>query len=428
MKIAGLMGVAASLMFGAASCGDAQERADAQQPAVALTAPAAAAPVAARAPLTEAERKRYTDAAAAAWGYMERNYQPATGLVNATPDWHYTTIWDVGGQMLAFQGAKEIGLLSAEEYTKRTARVLDTLEKLELFRSRAFNKTYSTQTGSIGTAEKPQGTGWSATDLGRLLIALRVLSEREPQFADQAKRIVSRIKFNDIVQDGYLHGQLLGSKGQPWTFQEGRIGYEQYVAAGFNAWGAKVDKAMRVSTNSRPVKVLGVDLVADARKLDRLLSEPFILYGLELGMPADVQKLAKNVLAAQEARYRETKQVTIVSEDAVAVKPEYFYYYCVYCSAKPFVVDVSSPGNVRDDPRWVSTKGAFGWNAIMPSEYTKLAMEHVMPALDPKQGWASGIYEKTGKSTATFDINTAAVMLEVAAFELRGGKPLIQAK
>jgi hypothetical protein len=228
------------------------------------------------------------------------------------------------------------------------------------------------------------------------------------------------------VKDGYLQGQLIGSNGKPWTYQEGRIGYEQYVAQGFRAWGADVSNAADVKKNAQPVTVLGVQLLSDKRAQDRLLSEPFILYGLELGLSGDMKDLAANVLKAQEARYESTGTVTMVSEDAVSVPPEYFYYYCVYCSGKPFVIDASSPGKTLDSPRWVSTKASFGWNAIMPDDYTKRAVDFVQAADDPKRGWASGVYESSRKSTNTFDINTAAVMMEIAFYRLRGDKPLIE--
>jgi len=376
-------------------------------------------------PLTAEEAAFYRGVAEDAWTYMDRNYNAATGFVNATPDWAYTTVWDVGGQLMAFLAAKELGLLEEAEYHTRTARALRTLERAELFRGAAYNKLYSAKDGSAGDGKRG-ATGWSATDLGRLLVGLKVVSEREPRYAAQAKRIVERIDFGQVVKDGYVYGQLMGNSGRPWTFQEGRIGYEQYVAQGFARWGQDVARAADVKTNARPVEVMGVELLADRRRLDRLLSEPFILAGVELGLSGDYRTLAQNVLKAQQKRYEATGQITMASEDAVAVRPSYFYYYCVYCNGKPFVIDISSPGNERNEPRWVSTKAAFGWHALFPSEYTQLAMDHVSKARDPNRGWASGVFERTGQSTNTWDINTAAVLLEVSAYQLRGRRPLIQ--
>ncbi len=372
--------------------------------------------------MSAGERKTYLDGANLAWKYFDQNTQSATGLTSATPNWLNTTLWDIGAQILATYSAKELGIITPQVYTKRISKILQTMEKAPLYKGIAYNRVYSTTTGGIGPAN-----GWSSTDLGRFLAALKLLSVRDPQFAAQAERIARRNDFSQIVIDGYLHGQLVRPNGTSFTFQEGRIGYEQYSANGFKQWGAPMDNAMNFQINGEPLKVLGVDLLADKRYNDRLLSEPFILTGLEFGFDAPMRNLAANVLKAQEQRFKTTGQMTIVTEDAVSEPPDYFYYYCVLCNRKPFVVDLASPGKERDHPRWVSTKGAYGWNAIMPDDYTRQAVEYVAPAMDPKTGWASGIYESTGKSTLTVDINTSAVMLEIALFKLRGSHPFIEA-
>ena len=389
-----------------------------------LTAAAVAAePAPPRRELTEAETKFYRDAASTAWTYISTNYQPATGLVNASADWHYTTTWDIGAQLLAFLSARDIGLITTADYETRVLKTLSTMERAALYDRAAYNKTYSATTGAAGDGKRG-ATGWSATDLGRLLVAAKIVSVRDPKLAPAVEKVVRRISMNQVVKDGYLNGRMIGSSGKPWTFQEGRIGYEQYAARGFALWGADVAKALAVATNAVPFQVLGVDLVADKRKLDRLTSEPFILYGLELGMPADVKSLAGSVLEVQQKRFEKTGQITVVSEDAVSVAPHYFYYYCIIANGKPFVVDIVTPGKALENPRWVSTKAAFGWHAIMPNDYTKLALDAVSNTRTDR-GWASGVYEKNDKSTNTVDINTAAVILEAAAFQLRGGKPLI---
>jgi hypothetical protein len=373
-------------------------------------------------PLTAADKQLYRDIAKTSWSYLDQYYQAGTGFVNATPDWANTTLWDVGGQIIAYVAAKELGYISPDEFQKRVGRTLTTLEKAPLFRGAAYNKLYSTKTGVVNS----ERSGWSATDLGRFLMALKILSVHDPELAAQAERVARRNDFSQIVKDGYLQGQLIGSSGKPWTYQEGRIGYEQYVARGFKEWGASVDNALDVKKNGKTVDVMGVKILSDNRYNDRLLSEPFILLGLEAGLSGDVLDLAQNVLKLQEARYKKTGIVTMVSEDAVSVPPEYFYYYCVYCNGKPFVIDASVPGKTLDSPRWVSTKAAYGWHALMPSDYTKTAVDYVNAAKDAKRGWASGVYEGKQQSTNTFDINTAAVMMEVAFYRLRGNKPLLE--
>ena len=397
--------IGGALLVAAMGCGEARARETVQQQAAA-----------------SADEKLYRDIARLSWSYLDRYYQPSTGFVNATPEWFNTTLWDLGGQLLAFHAAKELGLLKKEEYERRTRQTLSTLEKVKLADNVAFNRIYSTKDG----AANADGAGWSATDLGRFLLALKILAVREPQFAQQAERIARRNVFARIAKGGYLHGRAVGPKGAT-DFQEGRIGYEQYVAAGFAQWGVDVRNAQQVRLNAKPVDIHGVSVLADKRGFDRLLSEPFILYGLELGLSGDLKALAENVLKVQEARYNATGQVTIVSEDAMPVKPHYFYYYCVYCNQKPFVVGVSSPKQTFDAPRWVSTKAAFGWHALMPSAYTAKAIDYVAPARDETSGWATGVFEKTRESTRTFDVNTAVVLMEIAYYQLRGRRPLMEA-
>ena len=408
-----LLGAGAALgLISAVGCQDA--RADLARDSVVL---ASASP-------GEYDEAFYRDVARQSWTYLDANYQPATGFVNATPEWDHTTLWDIGGQFLAFHAAKELGLLSADEFDSRIRAALNTLEKVPLFQDVAFYRIYSTRDGS---PTRGAGMGWSATDLGRFLLGLKILTVHEPQFAEQAQRIVRRLDQSQIVKNGYLQGRVMTAAGTPSDFQEGRIGYEQYVAAGFAQWGADVRNALNLRANAKPVDVLGVPLLGDKRNFDRLLSEPFILHGLELGLTGEMRDLAANLLRAQEARYRATGQVTIVSEDAMPTKPHYFYYYCVYCNGKPFVIGLSSPRQTLEAPRWVSTKGAFGWHALLPSEYTKIALDHLKPALHEKHGWATGVFEKTGESTNTYDVNTAAVLMEIAFYQLRGRRPLMEA-
>lgn len=405
--------------LGPLSCSNAEGSA-AEEPTLGVAAKAEVAEQ--RAPLTDVEKQFYRDMAKQSWQYMVTNADPKTGLVKATPDWANTTLWDIGGQMLAAQAAKDLQIITADEYNRITTKVFNTVEKLELWNG-VYNKLYSTKTGEIS---KEGRQGWSATDLGRFLIALKVVAVREPQFAAQAERIVRRMDYNKVIKKGYMYGELMGNSGKPWNFQEGRIGYEQYSAEGFHRWGLDVGNAIDVKKNAQNVKILGVNLYQDRRYDDRLLSEPFVMYGLELGMQGDYLNLARNVLKVQEARFTSTGKVTIASEDAVAMPPHYFFYYCVYCSRKAFMVDLAETSKLLDSPRWVSTKAAFGWHAIMPNAYTKRAIDFVAAARDPKKGWASGVFEDSGKSTNTFDINTAALLLETAAFQLRGAKPLIQ--
>jgi hypothetical protein len=372
-----------------------------------------------------ADRQLYAEAGKTAWRYVEQHYQPHTGLVDATMGYPYTTVWDIASSLAALYAGHELKLLNTPEYDIRMRQALQTLRTIDMFDAAAFNKVYSTRTGAmIGRNQRPSklGYGWSATDLGRLLVWLKIVAVNQPQYRDDAAAVVNRLAMSRLVKDGYLRGEDLDAAGAPRLYQEGQIGYEQYAAQGFALWGFAPQKAMSLRENGVPITVMGKTLLADLRGRDRVTSDPFILMGLELGWNREMAQLAGQLLAVQEERYRKTGRVTLVAEDAVSVAPHFFFYYSAYTNNKDFGIDVQSPVGV-ENPRWVSAKAAFAWHALLPSAYTELALRTVMPARSPN-GWSSGVYEASGKSTETLNINTAAVIL-TAALVHATGEPLL---
>ena len=363
------------------------------------------------------------EAATTAWQYVENHTNPATGLVSATPNYGNATTWDLGSGLAAVYSAHELGIIDDAEYDRRMGKMLATLKALPLYDGVAYHKVYSVADGSLVNDQgHPSGRGyaWSATDLGRFLLWLAIIERADPDHAALAREVAQRMDPSRVIREGYLWGEDRTRKS---PFLEGRIGYEQYAARGFQAWGWNADKALNIMTNAQPVQVMGHTIYKDGRGLDRVLSEPFVLMGLETGWDDSTAVIAERLLAIQKARYDQTGQVTMVSEDAVEVPPHYFYYYCIYCNGEPFVVDIHTPGNTLDEPRWVSTKATMGWHALLPSEYTELALETIYPARTPR-GWQSGVFEGTQKPTGTLDVNTAAVVLEAALYARRG-EPLL---
>lgn len=370
---------------------------------------------------------RFDAAARAAWKQLDAMYQPATGMTLAQPTWAYPTAWDVASALAAYYSARGLGYISDEEYRTRASRLLQTMQKARLYNGIAYGRNYDAKTGElVGPDQKPHanGTGYSAMDLGRLLAILGIVAKNDPELADAARAVATRIDARRVIRSGYLMGTELNKQGRPETYQEGRIGYEQYAAAGFALWNMTPAAAASVKANAKKASVLGIPITADKRGLDRLTSEPFIMQGLELGWSPEMRELAWQTLSAQAARFLSTGRMTMVSEDAINQAPHYFYYYCVYCSGKPFVINIHTPGVELTSPRWLSAKAAFAWHALLPSGYTWSAVEAVEPALDPKSGWATGVFEDSGKSTETYAINTAALILEAALYR-KTGKPLI---
>ena len=385
-----------------------------------IPAPPPSAPTTA---IPEEQRAFMLKSARAGWTYVEREVTSA-GFVGATKNYQFLTVWDMGSALAAAYSARRLGFITPAQYSAFIGRTLASIEKMPLYDSAAFNRMYSAQNGAMVDSKAQAskiGMGWSALDHGRLLIWLKLISINDPAVAARTSAIVSRLDMSRLVKNGYMQGEEISAKtGTHREYQEGRVGYEQYAAEGFALWGAKVDSALDFANHGRPVVVNGYMIINDARGGDVMTSEPFVMMGLELGWKNPLWKnLSLSVLAAQEARYKETGIVTMVSEDAIPVPPAYFYYYLLYHEGKPFVVTTVS-GVVSDSfPRWVSAKAAFGYHALAPSDYTWRALQTVKYGGTP-DGWSAGVYEGTKNSTKTFNLNTAAIVLESAAYMERG--------
>jgi hypothetical protein len=368
------------------------------------------------------DRREFDEAAAIAWAYVARHYRPETGFVDATVGYPYNTVWDIASGLAALYSAHALELIDDANYDRRMRRVLGSLGTIGLVDNVAFNKLYSARTGDMIGRDRQtsaRGYGWSTTDLGRLLVWLKILAQTQPVYAAEAAAIVRRLDFKRLVEGGYLWGQDFDSAWTPHRYQEGQLGYEQYAARGFAAWGASVDRALSLEENGLPLTIAGHALYADARGQDRLTSDPIFLMGLETGWDVPTERLARNLIGVQRARYRRTGRVTMIAEDAISQPPHFFYYYSAFTHRQAFAVDVQARGVHVNDPRWVSAKAAFAWHALVPSSYTRLAVQAVAPARG-SEGWASGVFEGSQLSTGSPNVNTAAVILTAALVHRRG--------
>lgn len=371
------------------------------------------------------ERQLFLSSARTAWAFVERNYQPATGLARAHDTYQYVTLWDIASALAATYSSHELGIISDALYKQRIERALGTLSTMDLFDGAAFNKSYDSRTGRMIDRDQhvsARGYGWSVTDIGRLLTWLRIIAVNQPGFAAQATAVVNRLDMSRLIKNGYLQGEDIDpTTGERRTYAEGRMGYEQYAAAGLALWGYRAERALNAGLNALPVNVLGVSIIADKRGDERITSEPYIMMGMETGWYSpELREQAWRVLAAQEARYKATGKLTMVSEDALPDPPFYFYYYSVYRQGLSFVIDAPASQGYVQAPRWLSSKAAFAWHALLPSPYTLKVLEAVLPAAIPGRGWGAGVYEGTLTPTGDASLNTAALILEAALYNLRG--------
>ena len=216
-------------------------------------------------------------------------------------------------------------------------------------------------------------------------------------------------------------GVDVDANGNTITYAETGLGYEQYAAGGFALWGQRASNSLNPTATAKATTVLGVNVWIDGRGNARLTSEPYIMMGLETGFWAPALKdQAQAVLAAQKARNDQTGIITMVTEDAMPDPPYYFYYYSVYHSGNTFVVEGPGYGTVVTTPRWVSSKAAFAWHALLPSDYTLKAFNAVQSAAMPGDGWGAGVYEGSLRPTGYATLNTAGMILESVLYHKRG--------
>ncbi len=381
-------------------------------------------------PLISAEDRQI---AHTAWQYFVRNRNAQTGLVSAVSDYPWTTLWDQGSVLMAIHSARQLGILSPEQFKSWMDTILNTLAKVPLPSTKLPNKAYSTQTAEmrkLNNSPDPQGqSGTSALDTARLMTALHIIKKHHLQYRDLVQKIVARWEIKSLVKEEWLAGVIF-SKGKPYSTQEGRLGYEQYAAQGLKLWGIEAFNALH-KTPIRRVKIEGVSLEVDQRDQKNsgagnyLTNEPYLLWGLEMGWPDHVKPQVQALLDVQEKRFKRTGILTAVNEGSIN-QPPYFLYYSVYANGQEWTA-ITPSGKAYPDLHFISTKAAFGWSVLLPdNDYTNKLRSAIQNLAVPERGFYAGRYEKSklGNNTV-MDANTNAVILESLLYAAKGNTPLI---
>ena len=362
-----------------------------------------------------------------AWTYFEKNVDKDTGLAHSVENFPATTLWDTASYLLAVIAAHDLELIDKRGFDIRIAKALVALDQLPLHQGKLPNKSYaanSLQMTDYANQPSPQGIGWSAIDIGRLLVPLNVLVWKHPVHTPAVRRVIGRWDTAPLVREGQLFGMEAAQAGAPQAVQEGRLGYEQYAARTFALLGLDVTAAGDWRNHLQLVAVEGVQVCADDRDPQRfgaqnfVVSEPYVLEGLEFGWTRNARECAWRAYKAQEARFRRTQVLTAVSEDHVDRAP-FFVYNSVWTAGRPWAT-VTDKGEDAAALRSLSTKAAFAWHALLRTDYTARLVEKAATLHDPARGWYAGLYEEGGAPNKALTANTNAVVLESLAYIARG--------
>jgi uncharacterized protein DUF3131 len=389
-----------------------------------ISPPAGELPLRARGPLDARERAL----AAAAWSYVALNTDPATGLTASVKGHATTTLWDLGSQLLAVLSAEELGLVPRREAAERLALALRSLARLPLGEGGLPNKAYDTRTLAMaryGGGPAPEGIGWSALDVSRLLLSLSLVAWRHPELTPSVRAAVSRWRLEALSDGAALRGGARDRRGALSVQQEGRLGYEQHAAKALLPWGVPAPEALDWRAHLAFASVEGQTVPTDARDprdhggtQAALVPEPWLLDALEHGFDAATLPVARALLRAQERRHRATGRLTAVSEDALDRAP-WFAWSAVVSGGETWVA-LGPDGKPAAGVLGFSTKAAVAWGVLFAGEYPERLLAEAARLVSPGEGLYAGRYDATWEPNRALSLNTNAVVLEALAYRVRG--------
>ncbi|MEM5472103.1 DUF3131 domain-containing protein [Hoeflea sp. AS60] len=386
-------------------------------------------------PLTDREMAM----ARTAWSYFESRYQPETGLVNAVGSYPSTTLWDTASYISGLVAARELGIIDKRTFDDRATKFIKTMRNLDLYKKEAPNKVYNTKTGEkVNYANKPGEVGYSALDIGRMLIWLQILKNRYPYLANSIDNIPLKWNFCNMVhEDGRLFGSIVTGKGENRYVQEGRLGYEEYAAKGFAMWGFDVPRAL----DPEPLaytKIYDVDVPYDGRdprvfhNQNYVLTESYLLDGLELGWDLPSRddgypgvasqgwraEFAHRIFLVQQRRFEQTGILTARSEHQVDGKP-YFVYDSIF--ADGYAWNTLDPSQIyQPDRSAVAAKAAIGMWALWDVPYTDLLFDTVADLSQEDQGFYEGLYENGNGFIPLQTANNNGIILAALLYKVQG--------
>jgi hypothetical protein len=377
----------------------------------------------------ESDRRKQTKTeeqiARHAWQYFLASRRPATGLFDSVRGYGHATIWDIASGMAAMVAAEKLQIIPRQVFLTQMRQVLASLARMPLYNHELPNREYDIQSLSMLDAHShasSRGSGWSAIDLGRLLIWLKIISNWYPELADPVRKIVDGWNVTRLIKHDELHGVLL-TRTTEHLRQEGRLGYEQYAATGLRVWGHKLTKPFRYSSTAS-FPLYGISLLHDTRKPAFLTSEPFFLTRIELGaIDPQFDHLENNIYEIQRQRWEREGVLTMVSEDAVSVEP-WFVYNSISANGEDWVC-VSVSGKQYPALKSLSTKAAMAWWAIQDDSYSYRTLEAVKDLVEPSSGYYAGLFE-TGATNKSRNVNTNAIVLEAILYKQLGRHPFLE--
>ncbi|KLV08848.1 hypothetical protein ABT56_01100 [Photobacterium aquae] len=360
-----------------------------------------------------------------AFYYFERNWQETTGLVDSVQGYPHTTMWDIASVLAATISAEGLGIIALDQSHQRIELLLETLATLPLYDNRLPNREYNTRTaqpsGRYSTSPS-KGNGWSALDIGRLLLWLDITRRYHPEHQKKIEHIKKRWALDASIKDTNLYGELKTGSTVKYR-QEGRLGYLQYAATGFKLSGFDVSNAFDKG-DTLTVNVDGIDLLADNRNLPYFTSDPYVLYAIEIGQNNAWWDQLDPLFTLQKQKSNKEQSLWIFAEDALNRAP-WFSYNNIFIYGKSWL-STAPGGKTIENPQIFSNKVGFGFSVLFPDDpFSQILSEAVISHSLAHRSIPTGIYQNGGPNTA-YNINTNSLILAALWYKHRHYRPLIE--
>lgn len=374
-------------------------------------------------PLTPAER----ETALLAWRYVQLNRQPATGLVNGKDGYPVTTVADIAMTLSAYLSAHAMQFVDAEEFLVHMRQLLATLSALPLYRQELFNREYDSRTGrmlDLSARASALGSGWSAEDIGRLLLWLQVLARHTPDLAPQIDRVVARLRMQRLVAAGQLQSVLHDGE-QERVLSDLRLGRQQLTAAALSLWGIVLPQMF--GYDDARLSVRGdLAIPVDLRPGGTLSADVFARGILEVGgLDGCFEAAAHAALQAQHHLATQRGTPVMVADELLDRAP-WFVHGALSETAGPGTWQVAGYDRTpRPELANFSTKAAYLWSAIDTSAATRAARVLADQLEVSDHGLHGGRY-LSGEPNRALTLDTNASVLLALHHVLRGAVPVLR--
>jgi len=267
-------------------------------------------------------------------------------------------------------------------------------------------------------------------DIGRFLGTASRIIKFYPEFTPKIDSIISRWNIERVLgNDATLHGIGFSFKDKSAKIvQEGKLGYEEYASKGYILNDYDATESFRYTDFLKFIEIYGIEIGADTREVkyhpayNYVLSEPYILDGIEYGFDINSRELAYRIYQVQKKRYKKTGIPVAVSEDHVDREP-YFVYNSIYANGKTWICYAEN-GEEANEFKQLSTKAAYAWATLFDDDYSLVLKKAIKGLNNPDKGWYAGRYDATGKVNTVLTANTNGIILESIAYKIKG--PLLK--